>query len=480
MFRIHHVLFLFLLLPKFFFSQENFSFNDDQFSGINAAILSPTQPFLNPNPWDINIISEDIFLQNDYAYISQQSFLGLQNAKILSRSIRKGRTGENTPNVLDFYNEDFGTYHFSSDILGPSFSLNQSIFDKKFSIGIFSRLRTQTAAISVDNYLKYGNQNQLEPEEYLLNPLKLNFMNWGEIGLNFGTELFPYSDYQWVVAGNLKYEIGFDAFMLSSKSPLKLVRSYEEVDSISTKTITASDYEIEANLATNYNFDTDRYEYKQKGKGLGLDFGLTMVDPIENSEDYNFKISLNILDLGKINFEGQKHFFQGTPIKVVNNPNLDNTKFDSPLQYFQLLSKEVYGDETQSFRGTNFSMGLPTSIHLNVSKNSGEGQYLSVDWIQRTPVFENSLQRSNVFSASYSVQKPVLGYGASMSLYEYRSLQFGGYLRFGPLILGSSNFLPIIFKQKKLHSGDFYIGIKLYPFWDNEMKRHRRADCHCN
>ena len=99
--------------------------------------------------------------------------------------------------------------------------------------------------------------------------------------------------------------------------------------------------------------------------------------------------------------------------------------------------------------------------------------------IQRIPVFENSLKRSNIFNVSYTVQKPVVGYGGSVSLYEYRSLQVGAYLRIGPLILGSENLFPLIFKQKRLHSGDFYIAIKLYPFWDNEMKRHRRENCNC-
>lgn len=477
--KIFAILLIFFI-SEFLSGQENLVFTNDRFSGINAAIISPTQTFLNPNPWDINLISEDVFLQNDYAYISEQSFWGLRNSKILSRSIKNNRTGENTPSVLDFYNEEVGNYHFSSDVLGPSFSLKSNIKGKEFRVGLFSRLRTQTSAIGVDNYLKYGNQDLVEPEFYTLKPLKLNFMNWGEIGLNVAAEIFPYSNFQWIIGANLKYEIGFDAFNLNSSSEIKLHRTYEVLDSISTKTITASDYSIQANLATNYNFETDRYEYKQLGKGFGLDFGIAVLDLIENSEDYNFRFSLNIVDFGKINFEGQNHLFQGNPVKIVNNPNLDNTKFQSPYQYFQLLSKEVYGEENKSLQGTDFSMGLPTSIHLNASKNIGEHQYINADWIQRAPVFENSLKRSNIFSTSYSLQKPVFGYGASISLYEYRRIQLGGYVRLGPIILGSSHFLPLIFKQNKLNSGDFYIAIKLYPFWDNEMKRHRRADCNCN
>ncbi|MBF8455711.1 hypothetical protein IV494_00830 [Kaistella sp. G5-32] len=480
MFSKYLIIIFAISLPVILFGQENLPFTNDQYSGINAALVSPTQTFLNPNPWDINLFAEDVFLQNDYVYISQQSFLGLRNTPTRSRNKIKNINGENTASVVDFFNKDFGNYHFSSDILGPSFSKKIQIKDKYFTVGLFSRLRTQTSAINVDNYLKFGNQGIVEPEFYSLKPLQINFMNWGEIGLNVATEIFPYSDYQWIVGANVKYEIGFDALQVNSNSPIELHRTSEITNGVDTKTIYASNYDIEVNLATNYNFDKKRYEYKQKGKGFGLDFGIAVVDPIENSDDYNFKASLNILDLGKVNYDGEKHLFAGNSIKVVNNTNLDNTKFKSPDQYFQLLSKEVYGNENASFRGNDFQMGLPTSIHLNASKNVGEHQYVNADWIQRIPVFENSLKRSNVFSASYSVHKPVLGYGASMYLYEYRSLQFGGYLRFGPLILGSSNVLPLLFNQKKLHSGDFYIALKIYPFWDNEMKRHRRANCNCD
>ena len=467
-------------LIHFINAQENLTFSNDQYSGISSAPVSPTQTFLNPNPWDINFISEDVFLQNDYVYVSDMSFLAFGNTEAKSASNRKNIHGYNTSHVLDYYNGDFGTYHFSSDIMGPSFSVKAKIKDQNFQFGVFSRLRTQTSAVSVDNYLKFGNQAVIEPKEYLLKPLSLKLMNWGEIGFNVATDIFPYSKQQWIIGANFKYEIGFDALQIKSLDPITLRRYNLMTDGVEKKTIDASNYNIEANLATNYNFDSDKYEFKQKGKGFGLDLEIAFVDRDLDAEDYNLKGSFAILDIGTINFEGEKHLFKGQSLKVVNNPNLANTKFDSPQKYFQLLSDEIYGDKNASFRGNDFSMGLPTSLHFNLSKNLQESHYVGLDWIQRIPVFENSLRRSNIVNLSYTIQKPVIGYGASVSLYEYQTLQFGGYLRIGPVILGSQNVLPLIFNQKKLNSGDFYIAVKLYPFWDNEMKRHRRSNCNCN
>src|SRR5690606_17851531 len=289
----------------------------------------------------------------------------------------------------------------------------------------------------VDNYLKFSNQRLTEPEIYTLQPLEFNLMNWAELGFNFSTELFPYSDYQWIIGGNIKYEVGLDAAMVRSTSPLQLVRTSETIDGTINKTITAYNFNLETSFATNYNFETSSYELKPKGKGLGIDFGIAVLDNREEIGDYRFKAALNILDVGKINFSGENHRFNGQQLVVVNNPNIENTRLESPQKIMRLLSEEVYGDEDASFQGTDFSVGLPTSVHVNLSWGLGSDRFIHTDWIQRVPVFENSLRRSNLFSASYSVQKPALGYGASASLYEYRAVHVGGYLRIGPLILGS-------------------------------------------
>jgi hypothetical protein len=49
-------------------------------------------------------------------------------------------------------------------------------------------------------------------------------------------------------------------------------------------------------------------------------------------------------------------------------------------------------------------------------------------------------------------------------MFEYKKLQFGGYLRFGPIFIGSDNILPVFFKQKKLEAADIYLELKFIHF----------------
>lgn len=463
-------------------AQNNFTFSNDRYSGINSVVLSPTQSFLNPNPWDVNLVSADLFLQNDYAYISQQNIFGLPSSKIESANPKKNITGENQPNVFDFYNKENASLIFNSDILGPSFSITTHIKEKKYVFGMFSRLRSQTSFLDLDNYLRFGNEMIPQPMLYEMKPFSTNTMNWNEIGINAATSIFPYSDKQWILGVNLKYEIGLDAANIISHQTLKLTATQPAVgDNPERMNIYASDYNVSANYITNYNSQTKTYDYKQNGSGLGVDIGLTMLDKDLREDEYQSKLSFNILDLGYVNFKkGINHsFVNGNTIWLQNNPNFDDQKFEGPEQYLKLLSKEAYGDENKSFAGYGFKIGLPTSININYSQRVKEHHFINFNWIQRVPVFENPLKRNNILNANYSIQKEAFGYGVSTTLSEYKNIQFGGYVRLGPLILGSENIFPLLFKQKQLHAANIYLAIKLYPFWDNEMKRHRRQKCDC-
>lgn len=463
--------------------QNDITFLNDQYSGVNSTVLSPTQAYLNPNILDINIFSEDIFLQNNYAYIPHKSLigLGLSNDKITDLK-------ENDyPDMLRYYNKNGAVFLLASDILGPAFSFSEDIGEKKYIFGLFSRLRTQTFVTGFDGYESFLNRDIPRKSLYDVNPFRTTLMNWAETGLNVATEIFPHSEKQWIIGANLKYEIGLDAYTINSPDTFQMISKAPEDSSIrresiypSDHNIYASNYNIDVSYATNYNFDKNRYELKANGKGFGLDLGIMMIGKDKSEDEYNYKFSFNITDLGMINFDsGIKHHFQGDTIWLQNNPVFENIKFNNPEQVFKIVSKEIYGDENASFVGTRFKIGLPTAINFGYSQRLQENHFINFNWIQRVPVFENSAKRNNILNANYSVQKNLLGYGVSASLVEYSNLQFGGYFRLGLLILGSENLFPIFFKHNHLHAASFYMALKLYPFWDSEFKRHRRKKCDC-
>ncbi|MHA3788793.1 hypothetical protein ACX0HA_11320 [Flavobacterium hauense] len=464
---------LLVVFPLAMSAQDAVIFSNDKYSGISSVGFSPTQPYMNPNPWDVNIIAENLFVQNDYTYISNQSILGLASADIKGVTLRDKIMGISGPNLQDYYNKDVGRYHFSSDVLGPSFSLSTDIRQKKYTFGLFTRVRTQGSAIDVDNYSRFNNTNTDAIYQYDFRPFKTSFMNWGEIGINAATEIFERKEYKLVLGGNLKYEIGYDAMNVNSRSTATISRT---VDSNFGTDGEVANYDIEASYATSYDSEQERYRFKPTGKGLGMDIGLTFMKWDFRMEDYNLKMSFNVLDIGYIRFEGENHLLKGSPVSF---NSLSGKRIGSPQELFQVLSQEAYGNPGASLTGTKFTIGLPTSLHFNASKRVGDNQYVNFDMVQRTPVFENSLKRANIVNVSYSVQKRILGYGVSTSLYEFRDMQFGAYLRIAPFVIGSENFFPLFFKQDKLHAADIYFALKIYPFSEKNTEKIRRSKCRC-
>ncbi len=474
----------FIIFSSLLKSQDPYIFSNDRFSGISAVGISPTQSFINPNQYDVHLFSENIFIQNQYGYISKSSLLGLTSGEIKEADPSRNITGDNTKKVWDYFNHQVTGYHFSNELMGPSFSLNLAIAEKDFSIGLFSKLRTQSSIIEVDNYMQYANQDLEEPVLYDLSPFDANFMNWTEVGLNLATEFLPNSEHLWIVGTNFKYLIGNDAFYLKNRDNALMRREDEEITLedgtlAMQKNLFVSDFDVEVGYATSYNFETDAYEYKSIGKGFGLDVGLAFVNYGGNDDDYDLKVSANLLDIGVIRFDGFVHEFVGENFQYTNNSNLEEIDFESPEQYAQIISNEIYGNPNQSLSYNEFKIGLPTSLHFNASKNIGENQYVNLDLIQRFPIFENSLKRSNIINASYIVSKNKLAYGASISAYEYENFQVGAFLRYGPLIIGSENALPFIVPHGKLHGADFYIGFKIYPLRNRDIERRSRKPCKC-
>ena len=240
-------------------AQNNLTFSNDFFSGINSAPWAPTQPFLSSNPWDVNLVAADLFIENDYAYIAKQSLLGLANTTIEVANPKGNNTSVKTANVLDFYNKDKATFFVASDILGPSFSMTANIREKKYVLGLFTRLRTQSSFLDFDNYLRYGNARVFQPSDYKMKPFSTNLMNWNEIGLNASTTIFPYSAKQWILGFNLKYEIGLDAANIANLNDIDLTATQPPVgENPDLKNIYASNYNLHASYTTNYNFETNR------------------------------------------------------------------------------------------------------------------------------------------------------------------------------------------------------------------------------
>lgn len=462
------------------YAQENISLKNDIFSGVNGQIYNPTHFLYNPNKWDTNLIGGDISFNNNYEYISQQSVLGALKNNPQGFSLKKNITGENSDNIQDFYPPNNYFYYGNLDILSPAVTIKFPIKNTIVSMGIFSRQRAISGEENINSNFYYHNFTSKGISNITELPkVKTSFANWNEIGINTAFVLKNTGEYQSYIGTNIKILLGFDGGIIDSKNTIYINKLRDAINSINIADITAN-YDIDASFATAYDFENKKYSFKNQGQGLGLDLGFTYMKNRyhENSEReylYDYKIDVSLLDFGKINFNGEVHNFKGNPIFLSSYKPFG--KNNSPSEFMQSMSQKVYGDLTQSLQNQEFEIGLPTMLNISFSKSTSDNTYLTGGISQRVPIFKNSLKKANNIYINYGCYKDFIGLATSFSLYNYKIPQFGGYIRIGGLYLGSDNLLPLIIKQRKLHSFDFYFGLKLFPFWNNDAKRRWKSKC---
>src|SRR5690606_24640384 len=155
------------------------------------------------------------------------------------------------------------------------------------------------------------------------------------------------------------------------------------------KNLFVSDFDIEIGYATGYDFENETYNYQSQGNGFGFDFGFAFVNYAGNDDDYDLKISANLLDVGWVNFDGFVHHFLGENFHYPDNSNVEDVELESPEHYAEVISNELYGTPHQALVSNEFNVGLPTRLHFNARKRIGEKQDVIRDVMQRVPLFEN-------------------------------------------------------------------------------------------
>lgn len=465
--------FFFLFCVQLFFSQINIGVKNDGFVYTNVVVSNPSAFLQNSNPWEVNLVSADVFVNNNYSFISQQSLLGLSGADNLV--VNNGSNQSDLPrNTIGFSDYKKFNGYFQADVLGPAVAIKFKIKEHEFAAGFYTRLRTFGSSFNLDNQYKYENFINQTAFSRVFQPFSASVATLQENNFFISKSFLQNKTSELNIGVTFKQSKVWDAAIVRENNVYNI--DYNKI----TNSLYYENYSAEAMVTSSYNFDKKKYEPKNNGSSIGADFGLTYVD-FENYDkengEYFQKLAFSVTDIGFIKVNGEKHLYEGSPFVI--NQNIDFQNVNNYSDFFKELSTHVYGNPDISLQSTTFKVALPTAIHLSYSGNLLKNRYVTFGLTQRVPLTKNSFKSPNLFYVNLAKTNRFLTYAAQFSMFEYKKLQFGGYLRFGPIFIGSDNILPVFFKQKKLEAADIYFGIKIYPFWDNALSRRSRQKCDC-
>lgn len=427
----------------------------ERYAGIWGASLNPAQTAFNPNPWEVNLFSADLFFQNNYAYIRDASLpLVLRHTdRVVSiNDITRERPQRPEDIVQDFYNRDRNMHAvLQTRIAGPGFSFR---FGENNVIGLTTAVRANFSTYKVPGILRYERISQVRLRETIEIPAaRLASMSWGEIGLHYSRKNDDGS-LAWGISPRLL--LGFSgAFARSNRTFSYASLGNDSVDfQLPTWEFGLTEGLLNEDWAAGAGEEVG-------GFGGGLDMGLMWASP-DDDNGYYWRAGIALNDLGSVRFTrgSEQHRIQFDPLKTIDGSTLDGP---SLREYIQEASTALLGSPTASLSSQSFSVGLPTALTLQGDMRIVPLLYASAVWVQRVPIWRNTLKRPNMLAIVPRFEHRWFAFSLPLVWNEWQFLRVGMAARLGFLALGSDN-LGSFLQQKKLNGTDFYIGLKINGF----------------
>lgn len=438
------------------FAQEQLGLRTENYSGINSVLLNPANNLTTPFQWDLNLVAGGQFIDNNFGGFRNTSLGKLLNARedqvFLATDYPSDQQFPNGAIIFDF--EETGKNKFASittQIMGPSFMLNF----EKHSFGVFTNFRAAIGGQKIPAVLGYYDYKQILPNnDYNIFKSQIAGMAWSEVGFNylFKTET---TNGQIGIGFNLKYLQGFESFFLKNNGNLNITKLDRD----------ALDFNNGANIDfgfTTSSLDAEDVDLQKSGTGFGGDFGITYAST-DYQDGTGFKIGLSIIDIGKIAFDTrtEAHKIDIDDSFFFDPRNLEDvTDFREGLAQ---LNQELFSNDTTSFVGTSYEIGLPTAFSLQGDVAIQENIYVNATLIQQIPNSRINVERGNLFALTPRYESRWISAFIPVSVYNWQHVRVGTAIRLGFLTIGSDD-LGSLFGKKNLTGTDFYAALKINPF----------------
>jgi len=460
-----------LILCQGLHAQEQWGLRLGSSAGVNGLALNPASGNGFQYQFDVNLVSGHAFLETNYAWLRRSSILGLYS-KLDIRSLSdidsttlelvEGTDYDKEPGayskdavVFDFADDSRDRFLFASAMVtGPS-----ALFHLKggHSFGWVLQGRHAMGGQGVPNslsYLRYDRQPDLEP--FSVHSWKMGMVTWAEIGLHYGRQWETYSG-MFQAGITAKYLMGFEGFYFQNATDL------EAYTKITGDTIAAEKMDLRYNY-TSSNLGAPPLELKRNGSGFAADLGVEWTWEGEY-EPYQAKLGISLLDIGAIYFNrnAAKHHSVSPDPVVLPNGDYDFVESLEDLdKVVRLFSYQTLGDSMASFVSNHYTLWLPSALSLQGEYAFYPGLWVHAAVVQRIPNPGASIERGNALMVAPRFEKRWFSAGLPVTLYNWKFLRVGAFVRLGPLVLGSDHF-PAFFLPGRLHGGDFYFALH-WPF----------------
>ena len=460
-------------------AQNYHAVQGSSFAGSLGVSNNPASIVNTPYPWDIDLFSIQLK--------SATNTFTIHNYSLIS-SAKKTTVSTNEGNY-----KRYADINFNINLLNARFALNRK---QAIAFGVnmrgYGRLKTSP--------YNYNDTLQFIRQFFSINDINTSYS--GNFISSSWLEAFAtYSQTVWEGAqGRLNAGITVKAMRGISGAFAQLQNGSVTLDDNGISQVYTLKT-VSAGYGYSYNYDSwqDSKSATQNIKdfvansrgGFSVDLGfeylvksqaLTTYFDDDDYYDYNWKIGVSLLDLGRNQYRyGNKSRSIAAPAANVTDAALDQ-KFDSSITSFQNLNDSL-ATIVNGFSqiGGKFKVQNPTRLVVNVDRPLGNDFYMNGELSINLSSALSNAKKFYVEGLSLLTFTPrweTKRWGVYLPIQYDVEGQFwiGGAFKAGPLLLGIHNWANI-FSKNKMQNGGGYIAIVIRPSRMTKKKTDKRLEC---
>ncbi len=422
------------------------------------AFSQPAATVSSPYNWDLTLGQVAVAADTDYGFLTRSSAVSLLRA---SRGNGESGTIEDQNAFLlngtriGFGYKD-GDRHYGRvgvEVAGPGLSVQLTPSTR---VGLFTRARFLAGTRNIGGGFSQPTYDATpEGTRIAADEVYGAAAGWGELGLNVAQAIPAGYDGELRIGLNLRSLTTFAGASVFNPPGSTVIRmgidsvGFENADI--TLSLTDEVREIEdAPLV--------------KGRGFAGDLGFQYAWESMEGGGFRYSAGLAITDLGSLPFReaSQTHRFRNPEEVLLTTTNYEDR--NGADAYLRRLSLDVNKDSLSSAAGNDFDIGLPTSLGLQFTFRPTEDLQLSAALTGDLLRGGERLSQGDEVLVAAHYGKWWYGAGATVRVEQFRYVNVGGYLRAGPLVIGTNRLVGTLLPAGKFRGGDFYVGLRIHDF----------------
>ncbi len=449
------------------FGQERLGVCNSPFAGVTGLWINPASMVHSPYKWDLNLITANAYLDNNYAYIYQTNAPNIAsdkgNTPIYVNNDYEYNKGKSSKYMV--YNKEKNSWrkNFYLNVLAQGPSLMVSLKNWSFALG--TSVRSSASLIGLN---KIGSKlifegltyEPLQNIDIKVQRARVNFLSWHEIAFSAGREIKRTNDISIKAGISYKYIRGLSgAYFLNKEAELYVPND--------------SDLYFN-NIDARYGYSINEDNFLQSnGKGHALDLGIIFEKKALNNAyqcpnfcnkklelQYSWKLGISLLDIGYVRFNknAQKFLLENKTDKWYN---FSEITLNSITGFDTLISQHFNDASAPLPDGDKFTMLLPMALSIQYDYNLGYNFYVNATWVQRIPHFgAPGVDRVNFISVTPRFDSRRFSIAFPITMYQYLWPRIGVAVRLNNFLFVGTDKLGA-FLGNRLSGVDIYAGLKI-------------------